>query len=264
MKLASDEASLAMDGDEGAGAQVICSTKVQGETAASSTDDKSLSIQSSTQIFGMLSSKGPLPAGDATHELALAGYASLALAADGTSGGSQALGRAGARIDLPGASTAQIALIPPEAPPWVAAGPAAVSQMLQVMMPLREMPDGAYQMGFSLSPPDLGVIRVVVTVRSGELVSVRFWAGSPEGHAALADALSDLAAQLSASGVSAGHVLLAGGHFASEHGNSKEGQGPHSQIKWSPPAKGASRAGSARSLIDRSSTGSKHLVDMQL
>jgi flagellar hook-length control protein FliK len=98
--------------------------------------------------------------------------------------------------------------VPAEASPASTASTSQSQQMLLILSPVLNRPNGIHQVSIEMHPADLGTIQATVTVQSGH-VTVELHADHPGARQALGTALPDLRQQLGSGGRHA-DVFLAG------------------------------------------------------
>ncbi|MDP9388634.1 MAG: flagellar hook-length control protein FliK, partial [Actinomycetota bacterium] len=136
----------------------------------------------------------------------------------------------------------------PSAPVAPTAGPAAVpAQLVQVVAPFREAPDGTHHLTLRLRPDELGEVRMVVQVRAGE-VSLHLTAESSGTADILRTSLPDLRAELEAGGFRAGSLDVGTGEQppTRRHGRpdlAEPALGPAPPPRATSPASGSGPAG---------------------
>lgn len=144
--------------------------------------------------------------------------------------------------------------------------PGVASQLLQVISPFRQGPNGSQSVTVSLHPMELGEVHVSLTVLNGE-TSVRLIASTPEGAAAIRSALGDLESQLITSGQRV-HVTfdasnLSGGQQGTDARQWTEGRS-HRRSPTSPSGAITSAAESVTAIPRNSSvTPTEHLIDIR-
>ncbi|MGC8513174.1 MAG: flagellar hook-length control protein FliK [Acidimicrobiales bacterium] len=93
-------------------------------------------------------------------------------------------------------------------------------QMLAILSPVLNRPNGRHQISIEMHPADLGTIQATVTVQSGH-VTVELSADHPGARQALGTALPDLRQQLGSGGRNA-DVFLGGGTRGGSSGNDSQ------------------------------------------
>ena len=145
--------------------------------------------------------------------------------------------------------------------------PGVASQLLKVISPFRQAPNGSQRVSISLHPTELGEVHVSVTIFNGE-TSVRLVASTPEGAAAIRSSMGDLESQLASNGQRA-HVtfesgFLSGGQTGSD---ARQSTGGHTPQHASNPPQGAERStitGLAVTPTTDAAIATTHLIDIRI
>lgn len=148
-----------------------------------------------------------------------------------------------------------------------AALPGVASQLLNVIAPYRQAPNGSQSVTISLHPIELGEVHVAVTLVDGQ-TTVRLAAATPEGASAIRAALPNLETQLANSGQRA-HVVFDNSAFsgsqAHSNGQAWTGSQPHHQPSRGQVAQNASAADAvASSPTATASIASDHAIDVRI
>ncbi len=117
----------------------------------------------------------------------------------------------------PTANPTQVAAPPAPAAPPNPVATTPVAQLVSVVEPLRDQPDGSYRITVDLHPADLGRVQVEVRLERGE-VNLHLQADHASTSALLRDALHDLRDGLQSAGLRTGGVVVSNGD-AARHGS---------------------------------------------